>query len=251
MKQFYHFIFAVFLLSIPLWVLGYIFDATKIIPIKLPISALQFICILIAAIVVTRRNGHSILSLLKRGGDFKKLKNSKWKYGIFLLMPLTVFTSYYITRFSMVELPTTLTPFWNLPIFLLVYSISAYCEQIGWTAIATDELLKRFSVLTTGILVGFVWAVLHIIPYTQTHNSANWILWQCLYTIIFRILITKIYTLTNKSVFATIALHTTYNISFSMLPYYGSSYNPFSMTIVIFAATITILALYRNNSKSD
>ena len=93
--QLNHFLILVFLLSIPLWILGYIFDATKIIPIKLPVSALQFLCVLFAALIVTNRNGKSVASILKRGLDFNRVTVKLWQYAIFILMPLTVFLSHY------------------------------------------------------------------------------------------------------------------------------------------------------------
>jgi uncharacterized protein len=129
---------------------------------------------------------------------------------------------------------------------LLVYGISGYSEELGWTAIATDKLLERFNTIITGLVVGLIWAVWHIIPFIQTHNSAIWIFWQCIYTIVFRVLITKIYILTNRSVFATIALHTTYNTAFSIMPYYGSSYNPAYMTL---ATCIVGLIVFLYNGK--
>ena len=138
------------------------------------------------------------------------------------------------------ELNNKPTPIWNIPIFLVVYGISGYCEQLGWTAIATDKLLLRFNTIVTGLIIGFIWASWHIIPFIQTHNPTIWIFWQCIYTIVYRILLTKIYTLTNKSVFATVALHMTYNTAFSMMPYYGSSYNPMYMVLAIFIVAVIV-----------
>lgn len=250
MKQFWQFILIVFLLSIPLWILGYIFDATKIIPIKLPISAIQFVCVLIAAILVTKLNRNSASSILSRGFDFKRVKATFWRYGIFVLMPLTVLLSYFLMKWNGIYIIDRQTPYLTIPLFLVVYGVSGYCEQIGWTAVATDELLKRFNIVTSGFLVGSIWALWHIIPFIQTHNSVTWIFWQCSYTIVYRILLTKIYTLTNRSVFATVALHMTYNTAFSMMPFYGSSYNPFYMTIATIAVSIITFILHRNNQNT-
>ncbi|MCA0307245.1 MAG: hypothetical protein LCH87_07755 [Actinobacteria bacterium] len=60
------------------------------------------------------------------------------------------------------------------------------------------------------------------------------------FTVIYRVLLTKIYLLTNYSVFATIALHATYNTAFTLLPYYGSSYDPMSMAITTLALTVCV-----------
>jgi uncharacterized protein len=243
MKQLWQFLIIVFLLSIPLWGLGYIFDVTKIIPIKLPISALQFVCVLLAAIIVTKRNGNSATAILIRGLDFNRIPVKSWRYSIFILMPLTVFLSYLIMHWNGLQMTNRITPFWNIPIFLLVYGISGYCEQLGWTAIATDKLLLRFNIIVTGLIVGLIWATWHIIPFMQTHNPTIWIFWQCIYIIVYRILLTKVYTLTNRSVFATVAMHMTYNTAFSMMPYYGSSYNPMYMVLVTCIVGIIVFLL--------
>ncbi len=243
MKQLRQFLIIVFLLSIPLWLVGYLFDATKIIPIKLPVSALQFLCVLWAAIIVTKRNGHSVSSLLFRGLDVKRINNGLWLYVAFILMPLTVFVSYLFMQWNGLQPPNRLTPLFSLPIFLIVYGISSYCEELGWAAIATDQLLVRFNVVVTGFIVGLIWAIWHIIPFMQTHNSGTWIVWQCTFSIIFRILMTKVYIYTNRSVFAVIVLHLTYDTGFSMMPYYGSSYNPAFMCLAASLAAVIVFSV--------
>jgi uncharacterized protein len=231
MRKQIKFISLVFALSIPFWLLGYWFDSTNFIPVRLPFSALQFLSVLAAAVIVTKSGGGSVSSLLKRGFDFNRITKTGWRFGIFLIMPLTVVVSLMLIQWNGFIITDTSTPFWTIPLFLCVYGVSGYCEQTGWTAITTDSLLSRFNVIITGLLVGITWATWHIIPFTQTHHDMDWIIWQCIYSIVFRILITKIYVLTNTSVFATIALHATYNTGFSMMPYYGSSYNPMYMVI--------------------
>ena len=69
------------------------------------------------------------------------------------------------------------TPYWNIPFFLVTYGISGFCEEIGWTAIVTDKLLALFNVVITGVIVGIIWAIWHVIPFMQTYNCIKWILW--------------------------------------------------------------------------
>ena len=246
MKTLPRFLLLVLLFSIPLWLAASFFDATKFIPVKLPISALQFLSVLLAAIIVTHQNGKSVRELLLRGIDIKRIKNPVWQVGIFLLMPLTVLLSFLLILRSGANIPDKMTPLLSIPIFLLVYGISGYCEQIGWTAIMTDILLERRTIILSGLIVGITWASWHIIPFIQTHNTATWIFWQCTYSIIYRVLLTKIYDLTNRSVFSTIAIHATYNTAFSLMPYYGSSYNPIYMAFVTLFITVIIFALLKS-----
>lgn len=251
MKTLPRFLLLVLLFSIPLWLAASFFDATKIIPVKLPFSALQFLSVLVAAIIVTRQNGDSVRGLLLRGMDIKRIKNPVWQVGIFLLMPLTVLLSFLLVLWSGTNIPDKMTPLLSVPIFLLIYGISGYCEEIGWTAIMTDILLERRAMILSGLMVGVVWAVWHIIPFIQTHNTATWIFWQCMYTIIYRVLLTKIYVLTNRSVFSTIAAHATYNAAFSLMPYYGSSYNPMYMAFATLFVTVIIYALFKSPRREQ
>ena len=246
MKILPRFLLFVLLFSIPLWLAASFFDATKIIPVKLPFSALQFLSVFLAAIIVTRQNGNSVRDLLLRGIDIKRIKNPIWQVGIFLLMPLTVLLSFLLLLWSGANIPDKMTPLVSIPIFLLIYGISGYCEQIGWTAIMTDILLERRTIILSGLIVGITWAAWHVIPFIQTHNTATWIFWQCTYSIIYRVLLTKIYVLTDRSVFSTIATHATYNTAFSLMPYYGSSYNPMYMAFATLFITVIIFAFLKS-----
>jgi hypothetical protein len=240
------FLWLVLLFSVPLWLAASFLDATKIIPVKLPFSALQFVSVLLAAIIVTRQNGNSVRELLVRGLDMKRIQNPLWWPIIFLIMPLTVLLSYILLLWSGANIPDKMTPLLSIPIFLLIYGISGYCEQIGWTAIMTDMLLEHRTVILSGLIVGITWAAWHLIPFIQTHNTATWIFWQCVYSIIFRVLLTKIYVLMNHSVFSTIVIHATYDTAFSLLPYYGSSYNPMYMALATLFITVIVFTLFKS-----
>jgi hypothetical protein len=237
------FLWLVLLFSAPLWLGASLLDATKIIPVALPLSALQFLAVILASIIVTRRSGGSVRELLLRGIDIKRIENPMWRVGIFLLMPFTIVLSYLMILWSGASVPNKMTPLLSIPIMLLVYGISGYCEQIGWTAIMTDQLLKHRTVVMSGLIVGVIWASWHIIPFIQTHNTAAWIFWQCMYTIVARVMFTKVYVLTNRSVFSTVAMHATYNTAFSLMPYYGSSYNPMYMTLATLCTTVVVFTL--------
>jgi len=246
MKTLPRFLWLVLLFSIPFWLAASFFDATKIIPVKLPFSALQFLSVLFAAIIVTRQSGASVRDLLLRGIDIKRIQNPMWRVGIFLLMPLTVLLSYFLVLWSGANIPDKMTPLLTVPIFLLIYGISGYCEEIGWAAIMTEVLLERRTVILCGLIVGITGALWHIIPFVQTHNTTAWIFWQCMYSILYRVLLTKTYILTNRSVFGAIAAHATYNVAFSLMPYYGSSYDPMYMSFATLLVTIIIFTLFKS-----
>lgn len=251
MKPLFRFLLLVLLFSVPLWLAAIFFDATRIIPVKLPFSALQFVVVLISAIHVTRQRGGSVRELLLRGADVKRIASPMWLIAVLALMPVTVALSYLMEVWAGGPVPDKVTPFFALPIFLLIYGISGYCEEIGWTAIMTDDLFEqRYNPMMIGLLVGTTCAVWHIIPFIQTHNSAIWIIWQCIFTILCRVLMVRVYLRTHRSVFGMIAFHATYNAAFSLMPYYGSSYDPMYMSLATLCMTVLIFAL-RDSSQNN
>jgi membrane protease YdiL (CAAX protease family) len=237
------FLGAVFVGSIPLWVVASWVDLAAVLPIALPLSALQFVVVFVAAVWVTRRRGGPVRALLGRGWDLWRIPRGGWRVGVWLLMPLAVLSAFALARLLGRPGAVRATPLLRAPAFLLVYLASAYGEQVGWTAVMTDALLRRRSVLATGLLTGGTWALWHVIPFAQTHHAAEWIAWQCAFTVMFRVLMTALYTRLGRSVGATIALHATYNTAFSMLPYFGSSYDPQTMTLVTLVLSAVVLAM--------
>lgn len=72
-KTYIHFFALVFALSIPLWIVGAIGpDTTKILPIKLPISALMTFCPLLAAaiLVYKKQKMQGVKQLLRQSFYF-------------------------------------------------------------------------------------------------------------------------------------------------------------------------------------
>lgn len=236
-------------LSIPLWLAATAIDATQVIPIKFPLSALQFLSAFAAALIVARNSRNSMQAFLARGLDFSRVQGS-WRIWVFALMPCVVGTSWVVGQTSLGGSVASATPPIAVLLFLPIYALSGYCEQMGWTAVMTDDLLDAgLGVVASGLLVGAVWAAWHVVPFIQTHNAPLWILGQCLYTIVYRVLLTKVYLITNRSVFSTIALHATYNTAFSMLPHFGSGYNPWTMAACTLVVTLAMLRIpYRPQS---
>ena len=91
------FFLLVFLMSISFWILGATTrDLTKILPIKLPISALMTICPLLVAVILVykEQKTYGVKELLKLSFDFQKIKDKKWYVPIVFLMPTIAALSY-------------------------------------------------------------------------------------------------------------------------------------------------------------
>jgi len=93
-------------------------------------------------------------------------------------------------------------PYLTIPILLVVFLIAAADEEVGWMGYAVDPMQDRWSALTTGIILGSVWGILHVVPDLQANHGLAWIAWQHgVYTVALRIVIVWLYNNTGKSVF--------------------------------------------------
>lgn len=139
--------------------------------------------------------------------------------------------------FADLQIPVLLAP-----VLFIAYFISATAEEIGWSGYAIDPLQERWGALGASLIVGVVWAVWHMIPYLQAHNPAEWVVWQCAFTVANRVLIVWLYNNTGKSILAAILFHAMYDVCWSLYPNYGSNYDP-AITFVL-TATVALGVIF-------
>lgn len=246
MKLSFKFYILLLIFSIPFWLLGAMNESlSKYLPMNLPVSALMFICPFITALILVYKEDKisGIKQLLKRVFNLKGIKRKVWYIPIFLLMPTLMLLSYWIMRLMGQPIPYSHFKVLMIPILFVEYFIAASCEEIGWSGYLAEPMLRKYGALKTGVILGVVWAIWHVVPYIQTHHDLEWIVWQCFTTVALRILIVWIYNNTGKSVIAAIFFHTMINVSDTLFPNNGSYYNP-AITgpiIVIAACVITFL----------
>lgn len=244
----------VFVLAVPFWLFG---GGKLPLPIDLPVSALgTFVPVTAASILSYRQDGfNGIKQLLKKALDYKKIKNKSWYLPALFLMPLIYFLSYVVMRLAGLPLPDPINiPLLMAPVLFLMFFIGDAGEELGWTGYAIDPMQNRWGAFKASLILGVVWAIWHAIPFVQTGNPVNWVVWQSLFTVAARIVIVWIYNNTGKSVLAAILVHVMSNVSWSLFPNYGSHYDPFVTgliiwliaAIVIFAWGPKTLARYRH-----
>lgn len=241
------FFLLVFILSVPFWLIGAITEQflPKEMPINLPVSSLMAFNPLIAALILAYRENDSdgVKELLKRSVDYRRIKRKSWYVPIFCLMPITMVMEFGLMYLMGASLPDPQFPILMVPVLFVVFFLAAIGEEGGWQGYAIDRLQDRWNALEASIILGIVWAIWHIVPFMQSHQTLTWIAWQCLGTIVARILIVWLYNNTGKSVFATVLYHAMSNVSVFLFPNYGSHYDPFiTWLIMAFTAAIVIFA---------
>jgi len=214
---------------------------------KLPVSALQAFCPLIAALIlVYKEEGVGrVRRLLRRVFDQWRIRNRIWYVPIIFLLPLPYLLSYGLMRLLRLPLPDEPhIPFLLIPVLFVVFFIAAIGEEVGWMGYAVDPMQERWSALTASFVLGLVWGIFHVVPDIQANHGLWWIAWQHgVYAVGLRILIVWLYNNTGKSVFAAILVHDTDNVSWSLFPNYGSHFDPAVMGAItaIAAAIVTFL----------
>jgi uncharacterized protein len=239
-----NFFVLVFALSIPFWILGFIGpDTTKLLPINLPISALMTFCPMIAAAILIYRKQKmlGVKQLLKQVFDFKKMNNKKWYVPIVLLLPIIALLSFWYVKSTRILIPSTTFSLLSICIFFIAYFIAAIGEELGWSGYIINPMQNKYDALKASIIVGIIWAVWHIIPYYQAHQTTTWIIWQCIGTVFLRIIMVWIFNNAGKSVFAMVLFHTMINISPYLIPNYGANYNPFIFCMLLMIVVVIII----------
>jgi membrane protease YdiL (CAAX protease family) len=103
---------------------------------------------------------------------------TRWYTVSLLTMPLiTIASLLALSLHSSIYLPTIFTA--ADTISLLMFSIfmglfGGFLEELGWSGFAVPKLRLRYGVLTTGLIVGFLWGAWHfLITFWSTGNGAG------------------------------------------------------------------------------
>ena len=229
----------VVLMTIPFWVLG---GRPLPVPMKLPFSALAIFNPLLAAAILTyRRSGsQGVRRLFRRSFDYKKIRPRIWYLPVLFYYPAIAVLSYAVLRWTGQPLPEPEIPWASLLVLFPLFFVAGIGEELGWMGYAIDPLQKRWGALLAAIGLGVFWGLFHLIPDLQNNQAADWILWQRLSGIAFRILMVWVYNNTAGSVLTAILFHVTNNLSWSLFPNNGSHYSPFltllfSLPMVVYA----------------
>ena len=233
------FFLLVFALTIPIWLIGGIpLPGPSSFPLTLNVLIQPFVPLIAALVLVHREEGRGgVRGLLKRTFDYRRIRYRKWYVPIIFLAPLIYLLTYGVMALAGLPSSGAHTPFLAIPILFVVFFILGAGEELGWMGYAADPMQERRSALTTGIILGLVWAIWHFVPLIQMGRTLTWIAWWTLSTVALRILIVWLYSNTGKSVFAAIVFHATSNLS---LPAFPMDYDRASVQFTL--GTITAMA---------
>ncbi len=238
------FFLLVFILSIPFWVAGALTNF-QLLP-GLPVSALGFICpVLAASILLYRKHGLAGLSgLLKRSFDFRRIKARAWLAPLILLAPAMSALAYGVIRLGGVPVPAPQFTLWMALALLAVFFVAALGEELGWSGYAVDPLQERLGALWASLLIGGIWAVWHFIPLLEARRSPEFIAWWSLGTVAERVIIVWLYNNTGRSVFVAAVFHAMINLTWQLFPVDGSFYDPRVSGVIAALVALLLVILW-------
>lgn len=224
-------------LSVPFWVLGSVIRTPQGSPVALPLSALQvFAPALAAGALVLRDGGASgVRRFVADAFTRRGLRGWRRVGTVVLLMPAIYGSAYLIMRLAGQPMPDPVIVWSSVPLLIGIFLVTAFLEEIGWTGYALSPLQARWGAVGAALILGVVWAGVHVIPDLQGGHDVGWIAAHRSSSIAIRFLIVWAYNANGSSVPAAVIVHAMDNVSWVLFPNEGSHYNP------AFVAPITAL----------
>lgn len=232
-------------LSIPFWGLGAAGDRLPL-PMQLPISALMAVVpALASAVLVLRSSGaKSMAAYLMRAFDVARIGDWRWVLAAVGVVPAAFTAMYFVQSAIGGALPPPSLTAAQFASFLTLFFVGGCLEELGWQGYAFDRLAQRMRSLDAALFIGVLWALWHVIPLIEAGRGGEWIVWQCLVTVAFRVLTIWLYLNAGRSVFVAALFHTSCNMSWSVYPTYGSHYDPVLAFFVLAVVCLAIAAIW-------
>jgi membrane protease YdiL (CAAX protease family) len=149
----------------------------------------------------------------------------------------------------------TLPPIFLVVISLLSLPFGAVWEEIAWRAFALRKLERRYSRLTSAVVIGVYWAVWHIPLWLLTLNylTIKLLLIICINLISWSIIFSFLYDMSGHSLPITILLHATYftvqNLAFATIPSNNIYLIPIAAFLSVCVAAIVAWRLAFNSGR--
>lgn len=158
------------------------------------------------------------------GARLRKWRLGAGWYGIAIFLPIVVVlgAALALSIFSPAFLPGIFTVEDKLPRLIMNLAaalITGICEEVGWTGFVTPKLRQRYSGLATGLIIGGLWGLWHVLPlavlpslvYSAPLSPAQYMAFRTVTTLLgalvaFRVIMVWVYDNT-QSVLVLILMH--------------------------------------------
>lgn len=240
--RYFVFLILILILSIPFYIWGAFFPVEGL-PFGLPISFLMIFVPFILSVIYAWREGgkKGTTRLFQSILDIKKAESWAIIFSITCL-PLVAVFSYFTMKLLQFPLPgEVVIPYNEIPLMLVLYFLGAIPEELGWTYTLTGPLTEAYGPNKTGFIIGSVWAMWHVIPWSWAY-PAWWIIGMCVLNVLMRTAMVYAYIYGGRSVFTGLVFHTMINVSMGLFPNNGSHMNTWIFSL--WMAVLLLLIVY-------
>ena len=213
---------------------------------------------LIATLIMSYKagKGGAIRDLLKSGINIKFSK--VWLLPALFLIPLLVVVSALVGILVLDFTAPVFTPelIFVVPVsfFVILLTAGPLQEEFGWRGYALPRLQERFNALTSSIILGLLWSAWHLplfLVYAGTTGTMYYQhpVWVMFIAVTFStIIFTWVFNNTNGSVFSTLLLHTSLNLSLWLLPVLDFT-TPTYVSLALFVVVALLLVIVYGKSS--
>lgn len=239
----------VLVLSLPFYILG-LTGAALPGPLSLPITALMIVVPMLVATTLTGldHGARSVWALLAQAFDLRRVVATKggliWLGVTILFMPLVAVAAFTLLRLTGTAVPLPHLVAGEVLLVFALYFVGAIGEELGWQAYAYPLLRSAHSAFRAALILGVVWALWHLIPYTLMGRGADWIFWYSLFTVLLRLIIVWLVVNAGQSVFVAVVFHAMLNSTWNLFPVNGSFYDPRITFVILLPVVIGIVAVW-------
>jgi hypothetical protein len=249
--KYYLFLLLTLLLSVPFYFWG-AFSPVAGLPFGLPISFLMIFVPFALAIAYTWAD-QGKMGVIHLFTSIFDIRGAKAWAAVFCLMcmPAALLLSYFTMSFFSASLPKDIIiPVREIPWMIFLYFLGAIPEEFGWTMTLTEPLTKRHGLVGASALIGLVWALWHVIPWSWA-NDFGWISGMVLMNILMRTGMVYAFMKGGRSLFYALVFHTMINVSMGLFPNYGSHTNPWIISFWLLAFLAILLYFLRRQEAGS
>ncbi|WP_227982263.1 CPBP family intramembrane glutamic endopeptidase [Nocardia spumae] len=240
------FLVAVTLLSLPLYLAG-AFGEIRVGALRLPLSALMFVVPGTVAVVLTWRGGGRTAAwrLVRRVRDSPPAQ-ARWyvtSVGLFVVVAALAYAFARAVGAAGSGLPVSPVA---IPVLAVAFAIASIGEELGWTAYATDPLQDRIGTPAAGLILGFYWALWHLLPLTQVGHGVMWVAGWFAGTVATRVIIVWLHN-RGGGVGVAVLAHTTVNVTAACTPDYDAAVIPLVAALPLAAIAAAVSSARRRD----
>ncbi len=190
------------------------------------------------------------LVFLRREKPFREIfrelflaRPNRWLLVAFALLPVVVLLAHMIHVFFFNGTAPVINDPGNIPLLFLTTMVAGgpLFEEIGWRGFLQGQLLKRHSILVTGLLMGILWGIWHFPLFLikgmfHEHIPID----QFIITVLLMSVIMAFMQVKSKAgIWPALVLHTFMNLTEEVTPLFNASgHMLWSITNVLLAAVV-------------